>query len=62
MERGLLPYILEDGIPALVAPLLVLLAGVGYGFYAAHQQPPAAATPPATATAVPAAPATAGTP
>ena len=62
MERGLLPYILEDGIPALVAALLVLLAGVGYGFYAAHQQPSAAATPPATATAVPAATATAGAP
>ena len=62
MERGLLPYILEDGIPALVAALLVLLAGVGYGFYAAHQQPSVAATPPATATAVPVAPATAGTP
>ncbi len=59
MQRGLLPYVLEDGIPALILSAVVLLSGMGYGFYVAHQRP---ATPVAELlpeAAAPAAPASA---
>ena len=39
MQRGLLPYVLEDGIPALILSAVVLLSGMGYGFYVAHSRP-----------------------
>ncbi|MEZ2738672.1 hypothetical protein [Comamonas jiangduensis] len=59
MQRGLLSYVLEDGIPALILSAIVLLSGMGYGFYVAHSRP---ATPVAELlpeAAAPAAPASA---
>ena len=38
MSQGL-RTLLESATPTLVASVLVLLGGVGYGVYAAHQAP-----------------------
>jgi hypothetical protein len=49
--RRRLPMFLESAVPALVLAVVILVGGMGYGFYQAHQ------TPVEGAVAVPAAPA-----